>query len=58
MGVSGLNEAQANDDPEFIDRLLEENEAFRRLAEDRRHEADEGRVSPLADVRRRLDAMS
>jgi antitoxin (DNA-binding transcriptional repressor) of toxin-antitoxin stability system len=42
------------DDPEFIDRLLEQNEAFRHLAEDRRREADEGRVSTLEDVRRRL----
>src|SRR5262249_4088843 len=47
-----------SDDPEFIDRLLEQDEAFRRLAEERRREADEGRVSALADVRRRLDASS
>jgi hypothetical protein len=58
MGMISRNEAKANDDPEFIDRLLEENEAFRRLAEDRRREADEGRVSSLADVRRRLGATS
>lgn len=45
-----------SDDPEFIDRLIEQNEAFRLLAEQRRREADEGRVSPLGDVRRRLDA--
>jgi hypothetical protein len=44
----------ASDDPEFIDRLLETNEAFRRLAEERRREVDEGRVSTLAEVRRRL----
>ncbi len=42
------------DDPEFIDRLLENNAAFRRLAEERRREVDEGRVSTLAEVRRRL----
>jgi antitoxin (DNA-binding transcriptional repressor) of toxin-antitoxin stability system len=42
------------DDPDFIDRLLEQDEAFRQLAEDRRRQADEGRVSPLEDVRRRL----
>ena len=42
------------DDPDFIDRLLETNEAFRRLAEERRREVDEGRVSTLAEVRQRL----
>ena len=47
-----------SDDPEFIDRLLEQDEAFRRLAEERRREADEGRVSTLAEVRRRLEASS
>jgi hypothetical protein len=47
-----------SDEPEFIDRLLEQDEAFRRLAEERRREADEGRVSTLADVRRRLGASS
>ena len=47
-----------SDDPEFIDRLLEQDEAFRRLAEQRRREADEGCVSTLADVRSRLDASS
>jgi hypothetical protein len=43
-----------DDDPDFIDRLLETNPAFRRLAEERKREADEGRVVPLAEVRRRL----
>ena len=43
-----------DDDPEFIDRLLENNAAFRRLAEERRREVDEGGVSTLAEVRRRL----
>jgi hypothetical protein len=43
-----------DDDPDFIDRLLENNAAFRRLAEESKREADEGRVSTLAEVRRRL----
>jgi hypothetical protein len=43
-----------DDDPEFIDRLLENNAAFRRLAEESRRQVDEGRVSTLAEVRRRL----
>jgi prevent-host-death family protein len=43
-----------SDDPEFIDRLLEDNEDFRRLAETRRREASDGRVSSLQDVRRRI----
>ena len=47
-----------SDDPDFIERLLDQNEAFRRLAEERRREADEGRVSPLEAVRRRLEASS
>src|SRR5262249_29893681 len=42
------------DDPDFIDRFLETNEAFRRLAEESRRQVDEGRVSTLAVVRRRL----
>lgn len=58
MGAINLNKTKTNDDPEFIDRLLEQDEAFRRLAEERRREADEGRVSTLADVRQRLDASS
>jgi hypothetical protein len=58
MGAINPNEAKANDDPEFIARLLEQDEAFRQLAEARRREADEGRVPTLADVRRRLDASS
>jgi hypothetical protein len=43
-----------DDEPGFIDRLLEDNAAFRRLCEERKREADEGRVSTLAEVRRRL----
>ena len=58
MKPINLNEVKANDDPEFLDRLIEQNEAFRRLAEERRREADEGRLVPLAEVRRRLDAAS
>jgi hypothetical protein len=50
----GLSESVPirDDDPEFIDRLLENNAAFRRLCEERKREVDEGRVVPLADVRR------
>ena len=43
-----------SDDPEFIDRLLAANSEFRQLMEDRRKEADAGRVSSLEDVRQRL----
>ncbi|MBI3468969.1 MAG: type II toxin-antitoxin system Phd/YefM family antitoxin [Planctomycetes bacterium] len=44
-----------SDDPDFIDRLIEENPAFRKLLEDRRRESDLGRVSPLEVVRERLE---
>ena len=44
------------DDPGFIERLLEDNKFFRRLAEEGRREADEGRVSTLTDVRKRLNS--
>ena len=47
-------EQPRTDDPDFIDRLLQTNEAFRRLAEERKRKADEKRVVPLAEVRRRL----
>jgi hypothetical protein len=43
-----------SDAPDIIDRLLEQNEEFRQLAEERRREVDEGRVSSLESVRRRL----
>jgi hypothetical protein len=43
-----------SEDPEFLDRLLESNPAFRRLAEERRRESDEGLVSSLEAVRDRL----
>jgi hypothetical protein len=40
-----------SDDPDFIDRLLTTNPAFRRLMEDRRKEGDSGRVVSLEDGR-------
>ena len=43
-----------SDDAEFIDRLIEENDAFRELLEKCRRESDLGRVSSLEEVRRRL----
>ena len=42
------------DDADFVDRLIEENDAFRKLLEDRRRESDLGRVTPLEEIRRRL----
>ncbi len=42
------------DDADFLDRLIEENDAFRELLETRRRESDLGKVSPLEEVRRRL----
>ncbi len=46
-----------SDDPEFLDRLIEQNAEFRRLMEGRRREADQGRGSSLASVRARLDGL-
>ena len=46
---------RTSEDPEFIDRLLEHDPAFRRLMEERRRQSDEGRVSTLESVRARLD---
>ena len=43
-----------SDDPDFIDRLLTTNAEFRRLMEDRRKEADGGKVSSLEKARERL----
>jgi len=43
-----------SEDADFMDRLIEENEAFRSLLEQRRRESDRGQVSPLEEVRRRL----
>jgi antitoxin (DNA-binding transcriptional repressor) of toxin-antitoxin stability system len=42
------------EDDDFMDRLIEENNAFRELLEQRRREADTGRVSSLEEIRRRL----
>jgi len=39
----------------FIDRLLEQNEPFRRLLESRHKECEAGNVSSLEDVRRRIE---
>jgi antitoxin (DNA-binding transcriptional repressor) of toxin-antitoxin stability system len=44
-----------SDEPDFIDRLLTKNPEFRRLMEDRRKEADEGKVASLDSVRKRLE---
>jgi antitoxin (DNA-binding transcriptional repressor) of toxin-antitoxin stability system len=42
------------DDPEFLDRLLEQDPAFRSLVEERREQSGSGRVSSLESVRERL----
>lgn len=42
------------EDADFMDRLIEENDAFRELLEQRRRESDLGRVSSLEEIRRRL----
>jgi hypothetical protein len=44
-----------SDDPDFLNRLVAANPAFRRLLEERRNEEAQGKVSTLEDVRRRLD---
>ncbi len=41
------------DDPDFIDRFLEDNEPFRQL-EERRREVDSGHLSSLKIMRERL----
>jgi hypothetical protein len=43
-----------SDDPDFIDRLLMTNPKFRQLMEDRRKEAEAGKVSSLNSVRERI----
>jgi hypothetical protein len=58
IGETNVNKPKPNDDPEFVDCRLQQNEAFRRLAEERRREADESRVSTLAHARRWLEASS
>jgi hypothetical protein len=47
-----------SDDPDLVDRLLTTNAEFRRLMEDRRKEADGGKLSSLERVRERLDGTS
>lgn len=42
------------DAADFTDRLIEENDAFGKLLEDRRREAELGKVSSLEEIRRRL----
>jgi hypothetical protein len=43
-----------SDDPDFIDRLLTTNPEFRELMQNRRKEADEGKVASLDSLRERL----
>jgi hypothetical protein len=43
------------DDSEFVNRLLEKNEGFRHLMEERSKEAQNGKVSSLEEVRARLN---
>ncbi len=43
-----------SDDPDFLDRLLEQNAEFRHLLEERRREVDVGKTSSLEEVRKRL----
>ena len=43
-----------SDDPDFIDRLLTSNREFRELMENRRREADEGKVTSLDSLREGL----
>jgi antitoxin (DNA-binding transcriptional repressor) of toxin-antitoxin stability system len=42
------------EDADFMDRLIEENEAFRNLLQQRRRESDLGQASSLEEIRRRL----
>jgi hypothetical protein len=43
-----------SDDPDFMDRLLESDPAFRELLEDRHREKTAGKVSSIEEARRRL----
>lgn len=43
-----------SDDPDFIDRLLESDPAFRELLENRHREKSAGKVSTIEEVRERL----
>jgi antitoxin (DNA-binding transcriptional repressor) of toxin-antitoxin stability system len=45
------------EDPDFLDQLLANNQAFRNLAEERRRECDTGRMSSLEEVRQRLNKL-
>jgi antitoxin (DNA-binding transcriptional repressor) of toxin-antitoxin stability system len=47
-----------SEDPDFLERLALANPAFRRLLEERRREAESSKVSPLEEVRQRLDGPS
>jgi antitoxin (DNA-binding transcriptional repressor) of toxin-antitoxin stability system len=47
-----------SEDPDFLDRLLDSNAAFRDLLAARRRESDSGRVSSLEEVRQRLKGAS
>ncbi len=44
-----------SEDPDFIDRLLETDPAFRKLLEERHREKTTGKASSIEDVRRRLE---
>jgi hypothetical protein len=44
-----------SDDSDFIDRLLTTNVEFRRLMEERRREAVQGKASSIEQVRARLE---
>jgi hypothetical protein len=46
-----------SEDPSFLERLLSANDAFARLLEKRRREADSGETTPLEEVRQRLDKL-
>ncbi len=47
-----------SDDPEFLDRIIAANPAFRNLLEERRREIDRGMVTSLEEVRQRLNRRS
>jgi antitoxin (DNA-binding transcriptional repressor) of toxin-antitoxin stability system len=44
-----------SEDPDFLERLAVANPAFRRLLEERRGEAESGKVSTLEEVRQSLE---
>jgi hypothetical protein len=47
-----------SDDPNFIDLLLEQNQAFQQLLEERHRQGARGKVASLEAVRERLKASS